>query len=384
MSNNTVISNESWFSRLGNAFKGILIGLALLLASIILLWWNEGRAVLTDKGLKEGASLVVAAPSDRIDPANDGKLVHVSGRGVTEKALTDPDFSFMTAKALVLRRQVEMFQWQEHKQTKENKKIGGSVEKTTTYSYSKVWSSSLYNSSHFHDPNGHANPAAMPYTALTIRASDAQLGAYRLPEDMLQLSAQETLRPPDNISLAKGRAVGGYIFIGNNPDSPEIGDMRINHAYAPEQDVSILARQHGDTFAPFSVSGGKRTICMLRPGLYDASGMFDAAHNENALLTWLLRAGGILGLFIGFSLIFRPLAVAGDLVPFIGSILSVGTGIVAFCLSLASGLLVIGLAWLFYRPLLGAVLILGTAGVLFGLKRLSGQRRAARDSSASA
>ena len=361
---------------MGGALKGIFLGLALVLAAIILLWWNEGRAVLTTKGLTEGAALVVAASSDRVDPANEGRLIHVSGRAFAGRPLADPDFPAMTVKGLILRRQVEMFQWKEDRQTKENKKAGGSVEKVTTYSYKKVWYSSLHDSSRFHEPVGHGNPSAMPYAGLTLKASDVRVGAFRLPADMLDLSATETLRAPEGVHLAKGRALHGYIYIGNNPDAPEIGDVRIQHFYAPEQDVSIVARQQGDTFAQFSVSGGERTIRILKPGLYDASAMFDSAQNENALLTWLLRACGVLGLFAGFCLVFRPLAVAGDLVPLVGDILGMGAGFAALCLSLAFGLLVIGLAWLFYRPLLGAALLLGTVTTLVGLKRLGKRKQA--------
>ena len=66
----TVTTHESWFSRMGSAFKGILVGILLLIAWVILLWWNEGRAVLTAEGLTEGAGLVISVPADSIDPAN--------------------------------------------------------------------------------------------------------------------------------------------------------------------------------------------------------------------------------------------------------------------------------------------------------------------------
>ena len=281
----TVVTRESWFSRLGNALKGILVGILLLLGAVALLWWNEGRAILTAKGLTEGAGLVVSVASDQIDPGNNGKLVHVSGRALTETALVDPDFPHMKAKALVLLRRVEMFQWREESQTKETKETGGSVVKETTYSYSRVWSSTLNDSSRFHLRNGHENPTSMPYGPLTLKASDARVGAFRLPPGMLDLPASETLRAPDNAPAGNYKLAGGRIYMGENPDSPAIGDVRIEHLYAPEQDISLVAGQQGDSFAPFPVSGGKRNIQMLRPGLYDAQSMFNAAQDENAMLT---------------------------------------------------------------------------------------------------
>lgn len=382
----TVVTRESWFSRLGNALKGILVGILLLLGAVALLWWNEGRAILTAKGLTEGAGLVVSVASDQIDPGNNGKLVHVSGRALTETALVDPDFPHMKAKALVLLRRVEMFQWREESQTKETKETGGSVVKETTYSYSRVWSSTLNDSSRFHLRNGHENPTSMPYGPLTLKASDARVGAFRLPPGMLDLPVSETLRAPDNAPAGNYKLAGGRIYMGENPDSPAIGDVRIEHLYAPEQDISLVAGQQGDSFAPFPVSGGKRNIQMLRPGLYDAQSMFNAAQDENAMLTWLLRGLGLVAFFAGFYLILRPLSVLGDVVPLIGSILNAGVALLAFCLSLICGLLVIALAWIYYRPLLGAALLLATAAVLAGMikliKKSSRQKKQATNAAA--
>ena len=52
-------SSQSWISRLGGSLKSVLFGIVLFGASIVLLWWNEGRAVKTAKGLKEGSAAVV-------------------------------------------------------------------------------------------------------------------------------------------------------------------------------------------------------------------------------------------------------------------------------------------------------------------------------------
>ena len=53
-------SSQSWLSRLGGAIKGVLIGIVLFLISFPLLWWNEGRAVKTAKGLQEAGGSVVS------------------------------------------------------------------------------------------------------------------------------------------------------------------------------------------------------------------------------------------------------------------------------------------------------------------------------------
>ncbi len=370
----TVTTSQSWFSRLGEAFKGILVGLVLLLGSAGLLWWNEGRAITTAKALTEGSKLVVSIPADRVDPANEGKLVHVSGPARAGGTLADPDFPFMTAKALVLQRTAEMFQWQEDQQSKEVKKVGGGVEKQTTYTYKKVWSSSLKNSSRFREAQSHTNPSSMPYASARQKAPDARLGAFRLPANLLDLPASEAVRPPENAQLSGNRSISeGQIYIGKNPGSPEIGDMRIRYTSAPEQDVSVVARQTGDSFGGFSAGGGKRSIQMLKPGLLDAAGMFGAAQSENSVLSWVLRGVGTLCMCAGLFLILRPLSVAGDVVPLIGNILGFGAGLVAFCVGLACSLAVIALAWLFYRPLLSALLLAAAVAALAGIRLLAGR-----------
>jgi len=63
---------------MGGSIKGILFGLVAIPVCVILLWWNEGRAITTANSLKEGA-------------ANEKKLVHFSGEAKTESEIEDPD-----------------------------------------------------------------------------------------------------------------------------------------------------------------------------------------------------------------------------------------------------------------------------------------------------
>ncbi|MBR4489346.1 hypothetical protein IKP13_01780, partial [bacterium] len=88
----TEVTEESWFSRLGGAFKGILAGIILFVLSIPLLFWNEGRAVRRAEALKQGSATVVSVAADKILPENEKKLVHVSGMLTTEDTLTDAVF----------------------------------------------------------------------------------------------------------------------------------------------------------------------------------------------------------------------------------------------------------------------------------------------------
>jgi hypothetical protein len=85
--------------------------------------------------------------------------------------------------------------------------------------------------------------------------------------------------------------------------------------------------------------------------------MFTAAQNENAIITWLIRAGGFLLMWIGLSMILKPLSVLAAVLPFLGDLIAMGTGVFAFLLSVPFTLLTIAVAWIAYRPLLAGVLI---------------------------
>ena len=75
----TESSSQSIFGRLGDAIKGVLLGLILIPVAIVLLFWNEGRAVKTATSLKQGASAVVSITPDSVHPANEGlSLIHIS------------------------------------------------------------------------------------------------------------------------------------------------------------------------------------------------------------------------------------------------------------------------------------------------------------------
>ena len=101
-----------------------MLGLILFVVAFPLLFWNEGRAVTTYKTLKEGGSIVTSVASGSVDPANAGRLIHVSELADTEATLTDPVFE-VSAKALKLRRTAEMYQWKESSSSETTKKLGG-------------------------------------------------------------------------------------------------------------------------------------------------------------------------------------------------------------------------------------------------------------------
>ncbi len=64
----TEVTSQSWWSRLGDSIKAVLVGIVMFLVSFPLLFWNEGRAVQTAKSQKEGAGARRSARTRRPCP----------------------------------------------------------------------------------------------------------------------------------------------------------------------------------------------------------------------------------------------------------------------------------------------------------------------------
>lgn len=375
----SVSSNTGWFGRIGGAIKGVFVGIVLIIVSFPVLFLNEGRAVKTQKTLEEGASSVVEASAQTVDPKNDGKLVHVTGNATAEGVLSDDAFK-VTSDALKLRRKVEYYQWKEEKRTETKKKLGGGEETVTHYDYTKVWTDRPINSSNFHKSQEYKNPE--PALQENVWAKDGiKLEAFTLSPGLADeidnysaLSAKAAAELPQEVAGKKLHQDGSGFYLGVDPKTPAIGDLRVTHEIALPGAVSVIAVQTNDTFNPFTAKAGG-TIEMLSTGTVTAEAMFAEAHAANKMLTWILRLVGTVVMFIGFSLLFRPLSVLADVVPFIGNIVGVGTGIVALLLSVPLSLLVISVAWIFYRPMIGVPLaIVAVLGFAFLIRKLMSQK----------
>ena len=75
-------------------------------------------------------------------------------------------------------------------------------------------------------------------------------------------------------------------------------------------------------------------------------------------------------MWIGFMLIAKPLAVLGDIVPFIGTLIGFGTGLLAFVMAGVLSLVTVAIAWIAYRPMLGVALIALAIALPFAAKRM--------------
>jgi hypothetical protein len=368
----TEVESVGWFGRIGNSIKGIVIGIVLVAVGGGLLWWNEGRSVNRAKDLEEGIEAVIYLDSiDKVESGMEGRLVHATGLASGGKVLRDPIFA-VEARALALHRVVEMYQWIEKKTTREEKKIGGGVDKVTQYDYELDWRDEAVDSSKFKVPEGHGNET-MRVKSLATKAPKVGFGAFTLPDFLVsKIKGREEIPPSGQAIEAAGkyhnspRLEGGHIYLGDSPDNPVAGDMRISFSIVPEAVVSIIAAQKGETFAPYSTSR-KGQLSLLSMGEAASEEMFEQAKADNVALTWGLRLGGFILALIGFNLVLGPLSVLADVIPLIGSIVGGATFVVSLFLSAGISSLVIALAWVAYRPWVGIPLLVVTLGSFVAL-----------------
>jgi hypothetical protein len=383
----TETTTQSWGSRITESIKGVIVGIILFLAAFPLLWWNEGSAVQTYKSLEEGRGNVVEVNAASVDPGNDKNLVYVSGKATTEETLRDPTFG-VTAKAIRLKRFVEVYQWEETKKTKKEKKIGGKEKTKTTYTYSKKWGSELIDSSRFKKPKGHQNPSSLEFSDSYWMAEDVTLGAFRLSDNLkMDISKTETISftqemlanlsgSVSGISKRAAKIHGEGLFIGDDPQDPQVGDLRITFEKIVPAEVSIIAQQNGNNLSGYQTESGD-VLEMLRMGTISSNQMFADAESAKNTLTWILRLVGFLMMLFGIGLVMRPLTVIADVIPLIGDILRFGFLLFGLVIALPFTLLTIGTAWLYFRPLMGGILVVFSVGMIVVVKMVAAKRKAA-------
>ncbi|MCR4665769.1 MAG: TMEM43 family protein [Desulfovibrio sp.] len=407
----TEVTSTSWFSRLRSSFGGIFIGIALIIAGTVLLWWNEGDFVKTRDALNEAQGAAVELPDvNRVDPAFNGKMVHATAPADTSDILTDPVFG-IGGRGIALDREVEYYQWTEHSKSETRQKLGGGEETVTTYSYSREWTGIRVDSQQFHAPEARAQYINTPLLAVddeTQHARNVRFGAYRLPgflisaiggEEPFTVKLDPASRERLTRDILRGRPdllsfystnmdrvpferlpvvlheQSSTLYIGRSPAAPQVGDVRVTFTMTPPATVSIIAMTKGDTFEKFAARNGKG-ISALAMGTVSMDDMFAEEHSDNKIMTWIFRALGTILVILGLKGVLGPLSVIASVIPILGNIVGVGTGLVSFLLGLAWSLIIIAIAWLSYRPLIGGI-ILAVSLAIIALLGIKGKIRSA-------
>ena len=430
----TETTTTGYGTRVGRSFKSIGSGFIIFCLATALLWWNEGRAVKTEKMLDEAGNAYVEMENpNKKDASLEGELICGTAMATTEDSLTDAQFG-IGAKAIAHRRTVEYYQWVEHAQSKSEDKLGGKEVTTTTYTYSKQWVSSPVESAQFKDPAyQNKNMVLTTIDEAEQYAENVSFGAYKLSESLIHsISSREgmdlaiaedllaqfdkstqaayerfygvqpkttqqqpTQQPapqpaiPDSIrallsdsakavldslqavndSIVRSMAnaenkkdlqyvhqASNVLYFGRVPGSPEVGDVRVTFEKVVPAKVTVMAVVDGDSFKPYKAKNGKRFQTLVM-GKKSGDEIIDAEKEANNMILWALRILGVMLVIAGLKGIFGFLETILKVVPFIANIFGWGVGIVCTVIGIVWSLIIIALAWLFYRPLLGIGLL---------------------------
>lgn len=368
------ITTKSWSKRLSNAFFGVIIGIALIAGSFYLTFWNEGHGLHTAQSLQEANQILIPVASAPIDTNNNMRLIYVTGLATTDDILHDNILN-VSIKAIQLNRHVEMYQWEENKSTSTKSQVGGSEQTVTTYTYKKVWSPTLINSSTFKE-SGHDNPSIMPLASNIEYANTVTVGDFHLQQDLISRISggiAVDLRGVDFSALSSqlGKPVnheGTGLYIGNNVSTPVIGDMKVSVLAVLPKSVSIIAQQAGSTLQPYMAKAGI-AVSLIEMGQVSSQQMIKNAESENRLMTWAFRLAALLMMIIGVGLITSPIAVLADVIPLVGSLVGFGVWTVAFICGLSLWSVAVAIAWFTFRPLWAIGLLVLTSIICFIIYR---------------
>ena len=408
-------------TRVGRSFKAIGSGILLFCIGTGLLWWNEGRMVKTAKMLEEaGGSYVEMENPNKKDASLEGELICGTALATTEDSLSDSQFG-VGAKAIALHRKVEYYQWVEHSDEKKEDKLGGKEVTTTTYTYSKKWVSSPVESAEFKDPAyQNKNTILTTVEGADQYAENVKFGAYKLSETLIHMissreglnlaisedllkeldksaqtayerfygvkkSAQQAEQQPTETAVLSDSAkavadslkavndsiiknaqnkkdleyvhqASNVLYFGRVPGSPEVGDVRVTFEKVVPAKVTVMAVVDGDSFKSFKAKNGKR-FQRLVMGKKSGDEIIDIEKETNNMLLWVFRIFGVMLVIGGLKGIFGFLETVLKVVPFIANIFGWGVGVVCTMLGLVWSLIIIAIAWLFYRPILGITLL---------------------------
>lgn len=411
----TKTTTTSYGTRVKNSFGGIGAGIVMFLIGTCLLWWNEGRAVKTAKMLEEAANVAVHIDDvSVVDPSLNGQLIHATAQANTTEELIDDQFGYSTV-AIKLFRDVEYYQYVENTSTETKDKFGGKEETTTTYTYRKSWTGEPVNSEDFEDPEYRGtNFTLMQFDDARMVAENVTFGGYTLSQSLIsgisgtmpsELEIEEsllkawdvqisrTVESPVTVKLAEEAArlaeetaeandttdaadvkindnrftyvhlSKNVVYFGKNPNSPQIGDVRVTFKQVNPGLVSILAQVSGNTFESFKAKNGK-TLSAITMGNVSMEKMFEQQESANTMWLWIWRVVGILLVCGGLKGIFAFLSVLLKVIPFLSSIMNWGVGLICNIIGFAWSLIIIAIAWLFYRPLLAISILVVVVGII--------------------
>lgn len=268
-------------------------------ALLLLLIASGITASLLDKknnyvlSLKQVQHSLVSIPPQPIDSKNNLKPVYTKGLLTTSDSIRDEQLG-ISLNALALHRKVYMYQWKEKTAVNSNESSALN-DLGDSFSYERVWSDHLNDSTKFHMQHGHINPKEMPLKSVKIYAPHISIGDFvllsiagsiinykKIDLSDLDINALQTSTHKHlNFVAVDDMICSGVV------EKPQIGDICIELYAAKPQKVSIIAQQNEQTLQPFLAQAGQR-IFIVATGEHSADELIHSAiaqYQNNSLFS---------------------------------------------------------------------------------------------------
>ncbi|MGH8029407.1 MAG: TMEM43 family protein [Arenimonas sp.] len=291
---------------------------AVALAALALMVWTILSGRIDARMYKTLAHDARTASAERVDPANENAIVHLSAAQPSSVAgVRDPGFG-VAVRGFALRREVSMYQWFEQASGRGIKR---------RYEYYQDWCDCRNDSAKFHEPQGHENPP-LPFENEVLLAPDARLGAFALtdpvlaretfadyddadppypPEALVRLAADvkplPSLSPEHTQQGWRVVADGEAYYRGADEEDPQVGDAAITYTQlASSLPISLVGVQHNGAIETYQRTPGHGHL-IARIGAADAKSLIDEASGRALAAAGLLRAVGLVVLTLAFGVL---------------------------------------------------------------------------------
>jgi hypothetical protein len=215
--------------------SGWLLLIAVMLVAGVAGWANRSRIAGYFAARGGSGATVIEVAADHVDPANEGRRIRLAGKLEVGTPARDEQLG-VSAKAALLLREVEMYQWRERCSGED-------------CSYETVWSRQPLDSRRFRRAEGHENP---PQRLLDARfAGDGiRIGAFAVGADLVAAQATAAELPVRAADLAPNLAAtfsdaNGVLYAGGDPAHPKVGEVRVSYRVVAAGNVSLVGVQRG-------------------------------------------------------------------------------------------------------------------------------------------
>ncbi|XP_034943332.1 transmembrane protein 43 homolog [Chelonus insularis] len=331
-----------------------VIGCILCLIGIFLLVSNEGEAASVSHSLNEALShIVIIENIYDLSKDYEDRLVYFSGPLWINEPLTEPDYGVII-ESVKLKRRVQVYQWVEieEERTYENYEDG------KHYYYTTEWKDKLIDSDQFYIRYGHENPKEMPIKSQIQIADQVKIGNIILGSELKKkFNDFREITSDQRPERSDIKMHAGLYYHSSDLWNTQVGDVRVLLSFAGKAgDIyTIVGKFVRGTIVPFITPHGNE-ILLQRKNKVTIEIMFHLEHVYNYWRTWIMRCIGWLVIFMSTTCLSNTIKKITLNSQYLSGIIPLDS--LALTTSFSISILVVGIGWLWYRPIIAICITL--------------------------